>query len=217
MQSDTFLPDTDSSDEEYASDSSGDLPKTNNIGVKYDFPIRDIEDKRFLDQSSQSKYLQLRNELFTPQIESGRIVFYTHYTLDGGTSYKNKIDLVDKYKLGNVKNVIGFELISADIKNGDTSHSPFIDLHISEIPHKACKQNEYGIPIISRIKTFVSDTTNYNLHEPQRSYSNFFSPIQLSSLTLQLLDKTGSTITENHPEIIFEFEIMILKDSLSKR
>ena len=43
MQSDTFLPDTDLSDEEYASDSSGDLPKTNNIGVKYDlYQLMDV-------------------------------------------------------------------------------------------------------------------------------------------------------------------------------
>ena len=38
MQSDTFLNNTDSEDEEYSSDSSGDLPENNNVGVKYDVP-----------------------------------------------------------------------------------------------------------------------------------------------------------------------------------
>ena len=51
MQSDTFLNDTDSDDEEYSSDSSGDLPKNNNIGVLYEFPNKDIVGERFADQS----------------------------------------------------------------------------------------------------------------------------------------------------------------------
>ena len=38
MQSDTFLNDTDSEDDEYSSDSSGDLPENNNIGQFYKFP-----------------------------------------------------------------------------------------------------------------------------------------------------------------------------------
>ena len=65
MQSDTFLNDTDSDDEAYSSDSSGsqsgDQPKNNNIGVVYDFPKSSIEGERFLDQSSQEKYVKLRN------------------------------------------------------------------------------------------------------------------------------------------------------------
>ena len=88
MQSDTFLNNTDSEDEEYSSDSSGDLPENNNVGVKYDVP-KDYSDMRFLDQSRQDKYLQLRNELFTKQVEKGRIVFNTNYTLDGSTAYKS--------------------------------------------------------------------------------------------------------------------------------
>ena len=49
------------------SDSSGDLPENNNVGVKYDVP-KDIL-IWFLDQSRQDKYLQLRNELFTKQMK----------------------------------------------------------------------------------------------------------------------------------------------------
>lgn len=215
MQSDTFLPDTDSSDEEYASDSSGDLPKTNNIGVKYD-PIS--TDGRFLDQSSHVHYEKLNRKLFNPQLKKGRIVYFTHHT--DNSTFKNTIDLVEAYKLNGLDNVIGFEFIGADIVNTVSTNSPFVDLHIPEIPHKACKQNEYGVPIIFRIKTGSqsgSETDNYTLNEQVGSYCNYFTPIKLSSLTLKLLDKTGTLITTNHPRIILEFEITVLNDTLSKR
>ena len=62
MQSDTFINDTDSDDEnsDYESDSSGDLPKKNNIGVFYKYNKNELETKRFMDQSSASKYEQVR-------------------------------------------------------------------------------------------------------------------------------------------------------------
>ena len=212
MQSDTFMNNTDSEDEAYSSDSSGGLPANNNIGVKYDVP-KDYSDLRFLDQSKQDEYLKLRNELFTKKVEKGRIVFNTNYTLDGSTAYKSEIDLVDKYKLNGLPNVIGFELISASIKSF-SSGTRFVDLHIPEIPHIACKQNEYGIPIIDRIPLDVSVSTinNYRQH---RDYQNYFTPIKLSKLNIKTYLPDGSETTAC--EGFYEFEITILKDSLSKR
>ena len=212
MQSDTFLNNTDSEDEEYSSDSSGDLPENNNVGVKYDVP-KDYSDMRFLDQSRQDKYLQLRNELFTKQVEKGRIVFNTNYTLDGSTDYKSEIDLVDRYKLNGIPNVIGFELIRANIKSASSSIH-FIDLHIPEIPHIACKQNEYGVPIIERIPLDLS-TSTINNYTQDRSYQNYFTPIKLSKLNLKTILPNGSETTAY--EGFYEFEITVLKDSFSKR
>ena len=212
MQSDTFLNNTDSEDEEYSSDSSGDLPENNNVGVKYDVP-KDYSDMRFLDQSRQDKYLQLRNELFTKQIEKGRIVFNTNYTLDGKTLYKSEIDLVDRYKLNGIPNVIGFELIRASIKSASTDVY-FIDLHIPEIPHIACKQNEYGVPIIERIPLDVS-TTTINNYTQDRPYQNYFTPIKLSKLNLKTILPNGTETTDY--EGFYEFEITVLRDSFSKR
>jgi len=212
MQSDTFMNNTDSEDEEYSSDSSGDLPENNNVGVKYDVP-KDYSDMRFLDQSRQDKYLQLRNELFTKQINKGRIVFNTNYTLDGSTDYKSEIDLVDQYKMNGLPNVIGFELIRANIKSASASVH-FIDLHVPEIPHIACKQNEYGTPIIDRIPLNLSTSTinNYTQH---RDYQNYFTPIKLSKLNLVVILPDGTKTTDY--EGFYEFEITVLKDSLSKR
>lgn len=212
MQSDTFLNNTDSEDEEYSSDSSGDLPENNNVGVKYDVP-KDYSDLRFLDQSRQDEYLKLRNELFTKNVEKGRIVFNTNYTLDGSTAYKSEIDLVDRYKLNGIPNVIGFELIRASIKSASTDVY-FIDLHIPEIPHIACKQNEYGVPIIERIPLDVS-TTTINNYTQDRSYQNYFTPIKLSKLNLKTFLPDGTVTTDY--DGFYEFEITVLKDSFSKR
>ena len=79
MQSAPFLPSTDSEDDAYSSDSSGDLPQTHNIGVTYGFE-GSFEGKRFLDQSRQDTYLQLRNELFTIVLKRNKI-FYQHSIL----------------------------------------------------------------------------------------------------------------------------------------
>ena len=46
----------------------GDLPKTHNIGVKYDVQL-DYSNERFLDQSRKDKYFEVRNELFTKPLE----------------------------------------------------------------------------------------------------------------------------------------------------
>ena len=59
-------------------DDSGDLPKTHNIGVKYDVQ-RDYSNERFLDQSRKDKYFEVRNELFTKPLEHRRIFCKTHH------------------------------------------------------------------------------------------------------------------------------------------
>ena len=74
MQSDTFLNDTDSEDDEYSSDSSGDLPENNNIGQFYKFPKDDIQGERFMDQSLVSTYEKVRGELFSKPIVKGRLL-----------------------------------------------------------------------------------------------------------------------------------------------
>ena len=51
----------------------------------------------------------------------------------------------------------------------------------------------------------------------QCSYSNYFTPIKLSTLTLKLFDIKGGLITESLPKINYEFEITVLNRSLSQR
>lgn len=302
MQASPFLPSTDSEDDAYSSDSSGDLPLTHNIGVKYDFDS--FEGKRFLDQSRQDTYLQLRNELFTKSLEHRRIFCKTHHlnmtiTDDGsnltithkdagtieihsdshsdalscfgfssgqnsvggvlagaggfsatdftGTTGKSLVVVIDsarieipltsnittigeagqilKYTLttykntvnldsrtNDIKNVIGFELVRA-VGLNNTTHTHFVDIQISKIPHIACKLNEHGIPILDRV-FLNNDTVNYFINEPISTEKNYFTPIVLNDFTINLLDPNNELI---ELEMVLEFEVTILKDSLSKR
>jgi len=300
----SFLPSTDSEDNDYSSDSSGDLPQTHNIGVKYDVQ-KDYTDERFLDQSRKDKYFELRNELFTKPIEHRRIFCKTHHlnmtitedgtnitithndagtiqissdshshalncfgftsgqTSVGGvltgttgftahdftgatseslvviidsaridipltsnittiaeavqilkhtlTTFKNTVNLSD-YKLYDISNVIGFELVRAVAIN-NTTHTHFADVQISTIPHMACKLNEHGIPIIGRVFMY-NDITNYFINEPISTEKNYFTPIVLNDFTINLLDPNNELI---ELEMVLEFEVSILKQSLSQR
>lgn len=303
MQADTYLPETSSSDEEYSSDSSGDLPTNNNIGVKYDVQ-KDYSDERFLDQSRKDKYFELRNELFTKPLEHRRFFCKTHHlnmiiTDDGSnitithrdsgtiqinsdshadaltcfgfssgqnsvggvltgaggfnardftgatnkslvviidgfrieipltsniktisdavqilkhtlTTYKNTVNL--NSRTNDIKNVIGFELVRAVALN-NTTHTHFVDLHISKIPHMGCKLNEHGVAIIDRI-FLNNDITNYFTNEPVSTEKNYFTPFVLNDFTMILLDPNNEQV---ELEMVLEFEVTILKQSLSQR
>ena len=303
MQSSPFVPSTDSEDDSYSSDSSGDLPQTHNIGVKYDFDDS-FEGKRFLDQSRKDAYLQLRNELFTKSLEHRRFFCKTHHlnmtiTDDGsnltithkdagtieissdshshalncfgftsgqtsvggiltgttgftahdftGATSESLVVIIDSFRIevpltsditaiaeagqilkytlttfkntvnldsrtNDIKNVIGFELVRAVALN-NTTHTHFVDIQISNIPHMACKLNEHGIPILDRV-FLNNDTVNYFINEPISTEKNYFTPIVLNDFTINLLDPNNESI---ELEMVLEFEVTILKDSLSKR
>ena len=112
MQSDTFLNDTDSEDEEYSSDSSGDLPENNNIGQFYKFPKDDIQGERFMDQSLVSTYEKVRGELFSkPIVKSRLFVDSSNYSSVANFDSSNYVATFDS-----VKSVIGFSLKKAYIR-----------------------------------------------------------------------------------------------------
>jgi len=112
MQSDTFLNDTDSEDEEYSSDSSGDLPENNNIGQFYKFPKSEITDDRFIDQSSKEEYFKVRNELFSKPIVKARLcINSSNYRL---TTDFNSSNYVAKFE--EVKSVIGITLKRSSVR-----------------------------------------------------------------------------------------------------
>ena len=106
MQSDTFLNDTDSDDEEYSSDSSGDLPKNNNIGVFYKFPKEDIQGERFIDQSLMSTYEEVRGKLFSKPIVQARLcIDSNNYSSVSNFNSSNYFAT-----FADIKSVIGFTL-----------------------------------------------------------------------------------------------------------
>ena len=114
MQSDTFLNDTDSDDEAYSSgsQSDGDLPKNNNIGVVYDFPNESIEGERFMDQSLVSNYDKVRRNLFSRQLMKGVIfIDSNNYNVSSDFNTSNYVAT-----FADIKNVIGIHLKSANIR-----------------------------------------------------------------------------------------------------
>jgi hypothetical protein len=112
MQSDTFLPGTDSDDEVYSSDSSGDLPKNNNIGVFYKYPNKAIKDERFMDQSLASEYDDVRRSLFSRRVMKS--IIYIQSGAYHTASTFNTSDYVATFE--EIKSVIGIQLKSANIR-----------------------------------------------------------------------------------------------------
>lgn len=129
------------------------------------------------------------------------------YTL---TTFKNTVNLNNR--TNDIKNVIGFELVRA-VGLNKTTHTHYVDIKVPEIPHMACKLNENGNAIIDRVFLY-NDIANYFINEPISTEKNYFTPIVLNEFTIELLDQNGSEI---ELEVVLEFEITILKQSLSQR
>jgi hypothetical protein len=92
----------------------------------------------------------------------------------------------------------------------------YVDLVINEIPGIACKMSSKGKEIIARIPfTNVSGgLIYYRAPEGELQSSNYFFPIKLSSLTIQLFDDNGNEYDSNNGDNYFEFEISIVNESL---
>lgn len=101
---------------------------------------------------------------------------------------------------------------------GDFTTS-FVDLVIPEIPLIACKDNSKGKPIIERIPLIQRATDNsrsyYESNTSDYFTQNYFFPIKLSQLTIQLyLDSQADVIYDSQRgETEFEFELTILKNT----
>ena len=114
-----------------------------------------------------------------------------------------------------------FKKVKSEGKNQYTSdheadHSVhYIDLVITEIPSIACKINNKGKEIISRIP-FNADAGSliyYRTPEHELQTSNYFYPIKLSQLTIQLIDDHGNIYDCNNADNSFEFELTILQNT----
>lgn len=116
MQSDTYKPYTDSDEEGSSddSDSSGDYPVTHNVGVMYQHGSKEYAGERFIDQSSQMKYIETRNKLFSKQLTSGSLYIQSstyHKTQSPSFNTSNYVATFEK-----IKSVVGFRLKSANIR-----------------------------------------------------------------------------------------------------
>ena len=98
-------------------------------------------------------------------------------------------------------------------KPPDFSHH-YVDLVIPEIPSIACKKNSSGKNIVERI--YLSNNNGDYMHYDKESYDisseQFFLPISLTGLTIQLHSENNVVYDSNNSDNSFEFEITMVKD-----
>jgi len=127
MQSDTFLPSSDSDDHDSSDESydNEELSNTNNIGIDYSNNYNN--ELTFLNQMSTLEYEGMRNKLFTKDVYKKIILINSHSHPHGGSfnssNYIVKLNSSDTSgtstvttDLGKLKNVIGFQLITASFR-----------------------------------------------------------------------------------------------------
>lgn len=95
-------------------------------------------------------------------------------------------------------------------KTPDISHH-YVDLVIPEIPDKACKIRSYGKNVIDRIPlySFHGEYIHYRLDD---NYINYFYPIKLHELTIQLFSEDKTPYNCNNADNSFEFELTIVNN-----
>jgi len=128
----------------------------------------------------------------------------------------------------NWSEVVGYSYRLFGFENEDTSsntvqkstHSVdhsihYADLVINEIPSIACKMSSKGKQIIARIPfNNVSGGLVYYRSPGEEFFSvNYFYPMKLSSLNIQLFDDNGNKYDSNNGDNYFEFEITIVENT----
>ena len=91
----------------------------------------------------------------------------------------------------------------------------YADLVINEIPSIACKMSSKGKQIIARIpfNNVSGGLVYYRSPEAELQTSNYFYPMKLSSLNIQLFDDNGNKYDSNNGDNYFEFEITIVENT----
>lgn len=86
----------------------------------------------------------------------------------------------------------------------------YVDLVIPELPYMACKKNPQSKNIVERI-AITSETNQYIHHSPEDySINNYFTPINLDRITIQLFDENKNIPYNVLNDNFFEFEIITL-------
>ena len=92
----------------------------------------------------------------------------------------------------------------------------YVDLVVPEIPYIACKHNGRGAAIIERIPLDVNagSLLSYSTHSSEVYTQNYFYPMKLSSINIQLHEDTEGVLYDaQNADNSFEFEITILKNT----
>lgn len=89
----------------------------------------------------------------------------------------------------------------------------FVDLVIPELPYMACKKNPQSKKLVERI-SLTSETNRFIFHSPEDySINNYFTPINLDRITIQLFDENKDIPYNSMHDNFFEFEIVTLHNT----
>ena len=92
-------------------------------------------------------------------------------------------------------------------------NTQYVDLIVKEIPYISCKHNPAGYHIIERIP-LSSDTGTNIVYEPSiNEEENYFLPISLSKLSIELRDPINGTFYTTKSDHSFEFELTIMRNN----
>ena len=135
------------------------------------------------------------------------------YTISNSTSFRIKW----LSSSGSAYRLFGF--FNIDDTSDNTSYTSnnvvqqnihFVDLVIPEIPYIACKRNSNGKNIIDRIP-LDEGSGNLVYYSSDINLDNFFYPINIDKLTIQLYEDTSDTLYDcQNNDNSFEFELTIL-------
>ena len=92
--------------------------------------------------------------------------------------------------------------------------SQYVDLVIPQIPSIACTKNSNGRDIIDRINLDVGhgEYVYYTPQEKDSEIQNYFSPIRISKLQIQLFAWNNEFYDSQNSDNSFEFEITMIND-----
>jgi hypothetical protein len=189
------------SESESSNESSEEEILSGNLGIQYG--KNDLKNVKLMDGTNANDYEELRNRFFTSHLQKVRILVDQ---TSGGSGYSTaSINLQDEYGI-ECKNVIGFRLLRYSVKRKNATlnpTTPFADLTIPEIPHKACKITKGGGHIIYRMTLLNNNTSYYTDEINDELEIYYFNPINLQTITMNLPDDALLYFT-------FEFEITML-------
>lgn len=118
------------------------------------------------------------------------------------------------YRLFGFNNTIYANSIEHTSENVVQQSNQFVDLVIPEIPYIACKRNSIGKNLIDRIPLDCPQGS-IMYYSSDINLENYFTPINLNSLNIQLYEDTTDLPYEcQNNDNSFEFELTILNRSI---
>ena len=168
------------------------------------------ESEHFMNHVNKKEYEINRNKLFTKDIEQVDIMVDN---LSSINKYEFKLDSTNDTTggLGEYKNVIGINLLKCCMISSSNDKAHFVDVIIPEIPYKACIHNAHGYHLIARLCMKKSSEEDMIEYEPENIKKNYFFPITLSKLNINI-HEAGTNDEYNGGPHIFLFRLTILKN-----